>query len=168
MAQQTLETPSDLLQYQLRTALTMEADALSSGWRGCRRCADIDEREVIASRRGRAIERDRLVNGSACSCYDSSGRVNRTVSEPHSEGRCGDRARLARSESARHFCATPSRTFAVIERCCRSCPGASVRLALHVGRREGDAVWHRRSDCRIAQPEFVVNSVSADCERVRA
>jgi hypothetical protein len=35
-----------------------EADALSSEWRGCRRCADIDEREVIASRRGRAIERD--------------------------------------------------------------------------------------------------------------
>ena len=79
-----------------------EADALSSGWRGCRRCADIDEREVIASRRGRAIERDRLVNGSACSCYDSSGRVNRTVSEPHSEGRNGDRARLACSGSTRH------------------------------------------------------------------
>jgi hypothetical protein len=34
-----------------------EADALSSGWRECRRCADIDEREVIASRRGRAGER---------------------------------------------------------------------------------------------------------------
>ena len=33
-----------------------QADALSSGWRGCRRCADIDEREVIASRRGRAGE----------------------------------------------------------------------------------------------------------------
>jgi len=34
-----------------------EADALSFWWRGCRRCADIDEREVIASRRGRAVER---------------------------------------------------------------------------------------------------------------
>jgi methylphosphotriester-DNA--protein-cysteine methyltransferase len=34
-----------------------QADALSSGWRGCRRCADIDEREVIASRRGRVVER---------------------------------------------------------------------------------------------------------------
>lgn len=30
MAQQTLETPTDLLQYQLRTALTMEADSLAS------------------------------------------------------------------------------------------------------------------------------------------
>ena len=30
MAQQTLETPSDLLQYQLRTALTMEADSLAA------------------------------------------------------------------------------------------------------------------------------------------
>jgi hypothetical protein len=33
-----------------------QADALSCGWCGCRRCADIDEREVIASRRGRAGE----------------------------------------------------------------------------------------------------------------
>ena len=39
------------------SAPTMEADALSCGWRGCRRGADIDEREVIASRRGRAVER---------------------------------------------------------------------------------------------------------------
>ena len=38
------------------SAPTMEADALSCGWRGCRRGADIDEREVIASRRGRAVE----------------------------------------------------------------------------------------------------------------
>jgi ferritin-like metal-binding protein YciE len=30
MAQQTLETPTDLLQYQLRTALTMEADSLAA------------------------------------------------------------------------------------------------------------------------------------------
>jgi ferritin-like metal-binding protein YciE len=30
MAQQTLETPSDLLQYQLRTAMTMEADSLAA------------------------------------------------------------------------------------------------------------------------------------------
>jgi TCP-1/cpn60 chaperonin family len=30
--------------------------ALSFWWRGCRRCAGIDEREVIASRRGRAGE----------------------------------------------------------------------------------------------------------------
>ena len=30
MAQQTLETPTDLFQYQLRTALTMEADSLAA------------------------------------------------------------------------------------------------------------------------------------------
>ena len=30
MAQQTLQTPADLLQYQLRTALTMEADSLAA------------------------------------------------------------------------------------------------------------------------------------------
>ena len=30
MAQQTLETPTDLLQFQLRTALTMEADSLAA------------------------------------------------------------------------------------------------------------------------------------------
>jgi hypothetical protein len=32
---------------------------------------------------------------------------------------------------------------------CRSCPGAPVGQRFHVGRRGGDAVWHRRSDLRI-------------------
>ena len=115
-----------------------EADALSSGWRGCRRCADIDEREVIASRRGRAVEsRDRSVDGCASSSCDGSGRVSRTVSEPHNEGRNGDRARLACSGSARHFCATSSRTFVVIERCCRPCPGASFDQRFTSGNMKG-------------------------------
>ena len=35
--------------------LTAMADALGQ-WRGCRRCADIDEREVIASRCGRTSD----------------------------------------------------------------------------------------------------------------
>ena len=39
------------------SAPTMEADALSCGWRACRRGADIAEREVIASRRGRVVAR---------------------------------------------------------------------------------------------------------------
>jgi hypothetical protein len=102
-----------------------EADALSSGWRGCRRCTDINEREVLASRRGRAIERDRLVNGSTCRCCDGSAPVNCGVSEPHSEGRSGDRERLACSESAWHFVRRRAERLFVIERCCRPCPGAS-------------------------------------------
>ena len=39
------------------SAPTMEADALSCGWRGCWRGANIDEREDIASRRGRVVAR---------------------------------------------------------------------------------------------------------------
>ena len=35
-------------------------------------------------------------------------------------------------------------------------PWGVVRSALHVGRREGDAVWHRRSDRRIPPHETVV------------
>jgi hypothetical protein len=33
--------------------------------------------------------------------------------------------------------------------CCRSCPGGGGRSALHIGRCEGDAVWHQRSDRRL-------------------
>ena len=43
-----------------------EADALSSGWRGCRRFADIDEREVMPRVVVARLKRDRLVNGCAC------------------------------------------------------------------------------------------------------
>ena len=84
------------------SASTVEADALSCGWRGCRRDADIDEREDIASRRGRSVVRATDCERLRVLQRDGSGRVNRTVSEPRSEGRNGDRARLACSEQARH------------------------------------------------------------------
>ena len=89
-------------------------------------------------------------------CCDGSGRASRVVSEPHSEGRNGDRARLACSESARHVVCDAEQNVCGDERCCGPCPGAPVRSALHIGRREGDAVWHQRSDRRIPPRETVV------------
>ena len=69
-----------------------EAEALSYGWRGCRRCADIDEREVITSRRGRMMD-------SATDCERPRVRVLRfaviapgRLQRAMHDGRDGDRA----------------------------------------------------------------------------
>ncbi len=42
-------------------------------------------------------------------------------------------------------------------------PWGVDRSALHVGRREGDAVWHRRSDRRIPPRETVVKLSHHEC-----
>ena len=107
--------------------------------------------------------RDRLVNGCASCSWAGSGRGNRVVGEPHSEGRNGDRAGLACSESARHCVRRRAERLVVSERCCRPCPWGVVRSALQVGRREGDAVWHRRSDFRIPPPRTVVKLSHCGC-----
>src|SRR3954469_23111476 len=93
--------------------------------------------------------RDRLVNGCASCSFDGSGGGSRIVSDARSEGRNGDRARLACSESAGHVVRTPSRTFVVTREMLSTVPWGVGRSALHVGRREGDAMWHRQSDYRI-------------------
>ena len=46
-------------------------------------------------------------------------------------------------------------------------PWGVVRSALHVGRREGDAVWHRRSDRRIPPRETVVKRSVITCQSSR-
>ena len=55
-------------------------------WRGRRRGADVDEREVIASRRGRAVE------GATDWQTAVRKRRSRIVSEPCGDGRDADRA----------------------------------------------------------------------------
>ena len=50
----------------------------------------------------------------------------------------------------------PSRTVCCDCEMLSTVPWGVVRSALHVGRREGDAVWHRRSDRRIPPCETVV------------
>ena len=47
-------------------------------------------------------------------------------------------------------------------------PWGAGRSALHIGRREGDAVWHRRSDRRIPRRETVVNLNRIACAQRRS
>ena len=141
----------------------MEADALSCGWRGCRRGADIDEREVIASRRGRAIERATNWSTAARAAAMAADASDRIVSDPYTKGRSGDRARLACSESARHVVCDAEQNVSCDCGMLSTVPWGVVRSALHVGRREGDAVWHQRSDRRIPPPRTVVKLSHHGC-----
>ena len=131
------------------SASTAEADALTSmarmlAWRQHRRTGG----HRLASRSHeldvRPIgERLRVLHAIG------NGRDSR-MCKSRGEGRDGDRARLACSESARHAVRCRRRTFGCDSGMLSTVPWGVVRSALHIGRCEGDAVGHQRSDRRIA------------------